>query len=105
MEASGHTSSFTDPLVECKVCHKRFRADKKDEQAAHSKEHKESTSWTEPKQFNLLTEVFLGVTEPKQKAYLRGEITQGVFVISRMWSIPPRKNSVRDCANRESVQE
>jgi len=79
-EASGHTSSFTDPLVECKVCHKRFKADKKEDQEAHEKEHKEKVEWTEPKNFNLLTEVYLGVTEPKQKAYLRGEITQGVFV-------------------------
>ncbi len=78
-EASGHTSSFTDPLVECKVCHKRFRADHKDQLKAHEKEH-EKVAWTEPKTFNLLTEVLLGVTEPKQVAYLRGEITQGVFV-------------------------
>lgn len=77
---SGHMSSFTDPLVECKICHKRFRADKPTEQKDHEKEHKEKVEWTEPKQFNLLTEVYLGVTEPKQKAYLRGEITQGVFV-------------------------
>ncbi len=39
-----------------------------------------SKKWTVPRRFNLMTEVFLGVTEPKQKAYLRGEITQGVFV-------------------------
>ena len=79
-EASGHTSSFSDPLVECKQCHKRFRADKKEEQKIHEKEHEGTVEWTEPKKFNLLTEVYLGVTEPKQKAYLRGEITQGVFV-------------------------
>lgn len=79
-EASGHTSSFSDPLVECKVCHKRFRADNKQAQVEHEKEHKEKVSWTEPRNFNLLTEVYLGVTEPKDKAYLRGEITQGVFV-------------------------
>lgn len=78
--ASGHVSSFTDPLVECKICHRRFRADKEELLKAHEKEHKEVVSWTEQKKFNLLTEVFLGVTEPKQKAYLRGEITQGVFV-------------------------
>ncbi|MBU1326637.1 glycine--tRNA ligase [Patescibacteria group bacterium] len=78
--ASGHTDSFTDPLVECKVCHKRFRADKVDEQKEHANEHEGNVQWTEPKQFNLLTEVYLGVTEPKQKSYLRGEITQGVFV-------------------------
>lgn len=78
--ASGHVSSFSDPLVECKVCHKRFRADKKDVLREHEKEHKERVEWTAPKNFNLLTEVYLGVTEPKDKAYLRGEITQGVFV-------------------------
>ena len=86
-EASGHTQAFADPLVECKVCHKRFRADKEEEINAHKKEHNinefeklHGELWTDPKQFNLLTEVYLGVTEPKQKAYLRGEITQGVFV-------------------------
>lgn len=78
--ASGHTSSFTDPLVECKICHKRFRSDKEEQLRAHVEEHNGKADWTEPKMFNLLTEVFLGVTEPKQKAYLRGEITQGVFV-------------------------
>lgn len=79
-EASGHLSSFTDPLVECKICHKRFRADKKELLTQHESEHKEKVPWTEAKKFNLLTEVLLGVTEPKDIAYLRGEITQGVFV-------------------------
>ena len=82
-KASGHLDSFTDPLVECKICHERIRADQEDEIKEHEDEHaekKEKATWTEPKTFNLLTEVFLGVTEPKQKAYLRGEITQGVFV-------------------------
>ncbi len=79
-QASGHLEAFTDPLVECKVCHQRFRADQKMLQECHQKEHSEKVTWTEPKAFNLMTEVFLGVTEPKQKAYLRGEITQGVFV-------------------------
>ena len=79
-EASGHLSSFTDPLVECKICHKRFRADKEDLLKDHERDHKENVEWTESKKFNLLTEVLLGVTEPKDIAYLRGEITQGVFV-------------------------
>lgn len=79
-EKSGHTSSFTEPLVECKICHKRFRSDKEEEIKKHEKEHAGKWEWTEPKKFNLLTEVFLGSTEPKEKAYLRGEITQGVFV-------------------------
>jgi glycyl-tRNA synthetase len=79
-DASGHTKAFADPLVECKICHKRFRADKEELLREHEKIHKEKVLWTEPKQFNLLTEVYLGVTEPKEKVYLRGEITQGVFV-------------------------
>jgi len=79
-EASGHLDAFTDPLVECKVCHKRFRADNQDLIDKHSKEHGEKADWTKAKTFNLMTEVFLGTTEPKEKSYLRGEITQGVFV-------------------------
>ena len=79
-EASGHTEAFTDPLVECKVCHIRLRADNKDEIDNHERSHKGKVAWTKPKTFNLLTEVYLGTTEPKQKAYLRGEITQGVFL-------------------------
>lgn len=79
-EASGHTKSLVDPLVECKICHKRIRADQEDKLKEHEAEHKEKVEWTEPKTFNLLTEVYLGVTEPKEKTYLRGEITQGVFV-------------------------
>ncbi len=75
-EASGHTKAFADPLVECKKCHHRFRADK----VEGSKCPDCGGELTEPKKFNLLTEVLLGVTEPKQLAYLRGEITQGVFV-------------------------
>lgn len=78
--ASGHTEGFADPLVECKICHKRIKADDEKLVDAHEKEHDAAVSWTEPKTFNLLTEVYLGVTEPKEKAYLRGEITQGVFV-------------------------
>ncbi len=100
-KASGHLEAFTDPLIECKVCHKRFRADafedfikavprdvgsiapKKDYLdmfiCKDGKQHPKD-QLTEPRTFNLLTEVFLGVTEPKEKAYLRGEITQGVFV-------------------------
>lgn len=80
-EASGHLKAFSDPLVECKLCHKRFRADKLEEIKNHGKEEhpKLTADWTEPRQFNLLVKVELGVVD-KQEAYLRGEITQGVFV-------------------------
>ena len=79
-KASGHLEAFTDPLVECKACHKRFRADQPEVLKKHETEHHGKADWTKQVTFNLMTEVFLGVTEPKQKAYLRGEITQGVFV-------------------------
>lgn len=80
-EKSGHLKAFTDPLVECKICHKRIRADNEEAIAEHAAKHPDDTNiWTESKMFNLMTEVFLGTTEPKEKAYLRGEITQGAFV-------------------------
>src|SRR3989339_1932924 len=44
-EASGHVKSFNDPLVDCKECHARLRADQPDEIAAHT-----HNNWTEPRQ-------------------------------------------------------
>src|SRR3989344_2569876 len=80
-EKSGHLKAFTDPLVECKICHSRFRADKKEEIENHEKTHKDKVSWTEPKNFNLLVKALFGVLEGEQsEVYLRGEITQGAFV-------------------------
>ncbi len=83
-EASGHTKAFTDPLVECKTCHERIRADQEEDIEAHQEMHvknKEKVAWTEPKQFNILVEAKLGVIEgEKSTVYLRGEITQGVHV-------------------------
>lgn len=81
-EASGHVEAFTDPLVECKVCHQRFREDKPEEIAAHEKTHKDQlVEWTEPQKFSLLVKAYLGVIEGKQsEIFLRGEITNGVHV-------------------------
>lgn len=80
-EASGHVAAFTDPLVECKVCNKRFRSDKPDEIKNHENSHKEKIEWTEPKNFNLLIKAYVGVTEDTEsQLYLRGEITNGVQV-------------------------
>jgi len=83
-EASGHTQSFSDPLIECKICHQRFKADQEELIKEHEKLHlkkKEKVEWTEPKKFNLLVEAKLGVVEgEKNITYLRGEITQGVHV-------------------------
>ena len=75
-EASGHLESFSDPLVECKKCHKRFRADQVGPKCPDC-----GGEFTDPKTFNLMVETYLGVIEgEKLKTYLRGEITQGVHV-------------------------
>ena len=75
-KASGHIDHFTDPLVECKNCHLRFRADKVGKVCPEC-----GGAFTEPKNFNILVETYIGVIEDtKRKAYLRGEITQGVHV-------------------------
>lgn len=80
-EASGHTELFTDPLVECKICHERVRADQPEAIRDHEAKHKEKVAWSAPRVFNLLVETKLGASEATTvKAYLRGEITQGVHV-------------------------
>ena len=83
-EGSGHTETFNDPLVECKICHERCRADDEVAISEHEFFHankKEKVEWTEPKKFNLLVEAKLGVVEgEKSTVFLRGEITQGVHV-------------------------
>lgn len=84
-EASGHTTAFSDPLVECKLCHMRFRADKEEEVQAHVNDHEKKgekpVEFTEPKQFNLLVKTYLGIIEGEQsQIFLRGEITNGVQV-------------------------
>lgn len=76
-EASGHLDSFSDPLVECKKCHHRFREDTLEKPECPDC----GGILTEPKSFNLMVETYLGVIEgEKTKTYLRGEITQGVHV-------------------------
>lgn len=82
-EASGHLASFSDPLVECKLCHSRFRADKPEDLKEHEqKAHQgEKVIWTDPKTFNLLVKTYLGIIEGQQlELFLRGEITNGVSV-------------------------
>lgn len=75
-KASGHVDHFTDPLVECKDCHLRFRADKVGEACPEC-----GGEFTDAKNFNILVETYVGVVEgAKRKTFLRGEITQGVHV-------------------------
>ncbi len=83
-EASGHVKQFADPLVECKKCHERFRADSLESLGTGSIDGKCPScggELGEARQFNLLFKTFLGATEDAQsQAYLRGELAQGMFV-------------------------
>lgn len=75
--ASGHIETFSDPLSECKKCHKRFRTD-------HLKENKCpecNGDLMEPRNFNLMFKTFIGPVEDDTSiAYLRPETAQGIFV-------------------------
>ncbi len=76
-EASGHLKNFSDPLIECKKCHSRFRADLLAEKKCSSCGSKE---FTESKQFNLMFKTFLGpVQDESNAAYLRPETAQTMF--------------------------
>ncbi|MGH2752224.1 MAG: glycine--tRNA ligase [Actinomycetota bacterium] len=79
-EASGHVATFTDPLVECTNCHKRFRADHIDLDKA-CPNCGQGPAWTEPRQFNLMFKTHMGpVEDSAHVAYLRPETAQGMFV-------------------------
>jgi len=79
-EASGHVATFTDPLVECTNCHKRFRADHVD-LAKSCPNCGQGPSWTEPRQFNLMFKTHMGPVEDSANVvYLRPETAQGMFV-------------------------
>jgi glycyl-tRNA synthetase len=79
-EASGHVETFTDPLVECTNCHKRFRADHINLEKP-CPECGQGPSWTEPRQFNLMFKTYMGPVEDSAHiVYLRPETAQGMFV-------------------------
>ena len=78
-EASGHTATFTDPLVECSNCHGRFRADKIDISKCPTC-GKENT-FSEARQFNMMFKTHVGAIEDDTSiSYLRPETAQGIFI-------------------------
>lgn len=84
-EASGHVSNFSDPLVDCKTCKARFRADKLESSACGQKPSKKPTECggelTEPRQFNLMFKTFMGPLEDSSAViFLRPETAQGIYV-------------------------
>jgi glycyl-tRNA synthetase len=85
-EASGHLEGFTDPLIDCKTCKLRFRADQLDEAECGRKPSKhpgetDDCELTEARQFNLMFETHVGpVQDSASVAYLRPETAQGIFI-------------------------
>ncbi|MEK7481935.1 MAG: glycine--tRNA ligase [Patescibacteria group bacterium] len=78
-EASGHLKNFSDPLIECKKCHYRFRHDEmSDKTVCPNCGGKE---FSEAKQFNLMFKTFIGPAEEQANiAYFRPETAQAMFV-------------------------
>ena len=80
--ASGHLSEFSDPLVECNYCNKRYKQDSMEEIICDTPECKEKDiSFSEPKEFNLMFETYMGpVKENGDEVYLRPETAQGIYI-------------------------
>jgi glycyl-tRNA synthetase len=85
-EASGHVVQFTDPLVDCRTCKLRFRADQLELERCGRKPSKRpgetsDCDLTEPRQFNLMFETHVGALQDESSAaYLRPETAQGIFI-------------------------
>ena len=88
-EASGHVENFTDPMVDCKECKARFRADQIEESMCGSPAYKgrkaskcqSEGKFTEARKFNLMFKTFVGPVEDSGAVvYLRPETAQGIFV-------------------------
>ena len=76
-QASGHVTEFTDPMVDCKSCKRRFRAD----QVEGDRCPECGGEFTEVRRFNLMFKTFVGPVEDEASvAYLRPETAQGIFV-------------------------
>jgi glycyl-tRNA synthetase len=80
-EASGHVDHFSDPMVDCRACKKRFRADQMDDVGKCSETEDHKHDWTDAKQFNLMLRTFIGASEDAAStAYLRPETCQPLFI-------------------------
>jgi glycyl-tRNA synthetase len=85
-EASGHVAGFTDPLVDCRTCKLRFRADQLEFASCGRKPSKRpgetpDCDLTDARQFNLMFETHVGaLQEESSAAYLRPETAQGIFI-------------------------
>ena len=80
-EASGHVEHFSDPMVDCRACKKRFRADQLDDAGrCDSREGSSEHDFTEARSFNLMLRTSIGASEDAaSEAYLRAETCQSIF--------------------------
>ncbi len=127
--ASGHVGGFSDPLMDCKECKARFRADKlvEEHMTEQGVEKASADGWsneklkqyiddngiecpkckaknfTDIRKFNLMFKTFQGVTEDaKSEIYLRPETAQGIFVnFKNVQRTSRKKSSIWYCANRK----
>ncbi|HEY3251466.1 MAG TPA: glycine--tRNA ligase [Ignavibacteria bacterium] len=88
-EASGHVENFTDPMVDCKECKARFRADQIEDSECGSNAYKgrkaikcqQEGKFTDARKFNLMFKTYIGAIESEDSVvYLRPETAQGIFV-------------------------
>jgi glycyl-tRNA synthetase len=80
-EASGHVDGFTDPLVECSNCHRRFRADLPGVESGQCPTCGSKDVFGEPRMFNLMFKTFMGPVEDSSTTiYIRPETAQGTYV-------------------------
>ena len=88
-EASGHVENFTDPMVDCKECKARFRADQIEDAECGNKAYKgrkaikcfQEGKFTEARKFNLMFKTHIGAIEDETSViYLRPETAQGIYV-------------------------
>ena len=131
--ASGHLGGFSDPLMDCKECHERFRADKliedycqekgitlensvdawsQEEMKSFIDEHQVPCpscgkhNFTDIRQFNLMFKTFQGVTEDaKNTVYLRPETAQGIFVNFKNVQRTSERRSPSESARSENPSE
>jgi len=80
-EASGHVDHFSDPMVDCRACKKRFRADQlEDAGPCSAREGSSEHDFTAPRNFNLMLRTHIGASEEAGAvAYLRAETCQPIF--------------------------
>ena len=111
-EASGHVGGFSDPMVDCRVCKHRFRADDLDNATCPQKPSSPpgqgpNCDLTEARDFNLMFETTIGpVKESGTSVYLRPETAQGIFInFKNVLQIARRQAAVRHRAGRQVVPQ